>query len=251
MPGWGQHASGSSGAPITFGSYGTGQATLTQGVWFNGDSNLTFEDLTLGSPSGMSGRGLQGTGDNITVQNLTIGHATLGIESVGDNWKIVDNTIFDTGDSGMLLGFNAGRPGDAPGGHSYLVTGNTITDTGMNSAYTYGTHGIYLKVANATVTNNTITNFHDDGISIRYRDNTVTGNHISNGPIGLAWFQYDNLPGTSAWNNNTLTAISNVGIFVCGTREGCRKAQESFSIKNNTIQTTAGQGPKPLIPEFG
>ncbi|MGI8715009.1 MAG: right-handed parallel beta-helix repeat-containing protein [Solirubrobacteraceae bacterium] len=236
MPGRGTAASGSPGLPITFGSYGNERARLTQGVWFDGDRHLSFRDLILGPATGIAGDGLQGSGDHIRIERLEIAHVILGIESVGNNWTIADTDIHHTGDSGMLLGYDAGRPGDPPGGSGYVITRNAITDTGLNPRYRYGTHGIYLKVANATVTDNTISHFHDDGISIRYRDNTVTGNHISDGPIGLAWFQYDDRPGTSTWHDNTLTGITNTGIFVCGPREGCRRPLEQFSLAGNTVQ---------------
>lgn len=240
MPGWGSAASGALNLPITFGSYGQGRAVLPLGVWFDGDSDLTFANLALGPASGdMGSGGFQGTGDGITIEGLTIQHATLGIQSDGDNWRIVDNVIYDTGDSGMLLGGDAGTPGDPPGGSGYLVSGNTITDTGTNPELTYGTHGIYLKVADATVTDNTITDFNNDGISVRYRDNTIIGNRISDGEIGLAWFQYDTQPGTSDWRDNTLTGLSTAGVFVCGAREGCRQPLESFQIAGNTIQAAS------------
>jgi parallel beta-helix repeat protein len=239
MPGWGTSASGTSSAPISFGSYGQGNAILTQGVWFKSDSNLVFQNLTLGSSSGMGGPGFQGNGENVTIEHNTIEHATIAIQSMGSHWTIANNTITDTGDSGMLLGYNASKPGDQPGGSNYLVTANTITDTGMNANLTEGTHGIYLKVADATVTNNTITHFHDDGISIRYRNNLVSGNHISGGAIGLAWFQYDTHPGASKWDSNTISAVTDAGIFVAGTREGSRKPKENFTIAGNSIQTNA------------
>ena len=236
MPGWGTDASGTSTAPITFGSYGQGRAALPLGIWFNGDDNLVFANLALGASSGDSSTGgFQGTGDGITIEGLQISHVGLGVLSEGNNWRIVDNTISYTGDSGMLLGFNAGTPGDPPGGSGYLVSQNTITETGLNPALTFGTHGIYLKVADSTVTDNTITHFNNDGISVRYRNNTITGNTISGGEIGLAWFQYDNQSGTSDWSNNTLSDLSTVGMFVCGTQEGCRRPLESFHIAGNTI----------------
>ncbi|MHB1834182.1 MAG: right-handed parallel beta-helix repeat-containing protein [Solirubrobacteraceae bacterium] len=240
MPGWGTGASGTPTAPITFGSYGQGRAWLPLGVWFNGDDNLVFANLALGPSSGDSSTGgFQGTGNGITIEGLTISHVGLGVLSEGDNWKIVDNSISDTGDSGMLLGFDAGTPGDPPGGTGYLVSENTITQTGLNPALTFGTHGIYLKVADATVTDNTITHFNNDGISVRYRNNTITNNTISGGDIGLAWFQYDTQPGTSDWSNNTLSDLSTAGIYVCGTGQDCLQPLESFSITGNTIKRAA------------
>jgi hypothetical protein len=242
MPGWGETASGTSSAPITFGSYGQGQATITDGVWFKSDSNLAFENLILGDSSGDSGKGFQGDGNGITLVNMTIEHADLGVLAEGDDWTIADSTVAYTGDSGMLLGYTAGEPGDPAGGNNYLVTGNTISNTGMNPAYTFGTHGIYDKVTNATITDNTITHFKNDGISVRYRNSTISGNHLAYGDIGLAWFQYDTTAGASKWTDNSISNVSAAGIFVCGTREGCRGTLESFQISGNVITNDGGTG---------
>src|ERR1700722_15901258 len=181
MPGWGESASGTSAAPISFGSYGQGQARITQGVWFKSDNNLAFENLTLGADSGITGAGFQGNGEGITILHTTIEHASLGINAEGANWTIAGNTVNATGDSGMLLGYTAGAPGEPAGGNNFLVTGNTITNTGLNAAITYGTHGIYDKVTNSTITDNTISHFNDDGISVRYRDSTISQNRLSYG----------------------------------------------------------------------
>src|SRR5437879_3171852 len=37
--------SGASGAPVTFSSYGSGQANLTRGIWFASASYLVFDNL--------------------------------------------------------------------------------------------------------------------------------------------------------------------------------------------------------------
>ena len=240
MPGWGVGASGTNAVPISFGSYGQGDATITQGVWFKSDNYLAFQNLILGSAGGITGTGFQGTGNSITIVNDTIQHVGIGINSMGNNWTIANNTINETGNSGMLLGFDSSKAGDPAGGSNYLVEGNTITNTGLDSAFGYGTHGIYLKVANATVINNTISHFRDDAISVRYRDNTIAGNHLSYGSIGIGWFQYDTSPGSSRWNNNTISHVSDAGIFVCGTREGCGEPMESFQISGNTITSYSG-----------
>jgi hypothetical protein len=240
MPGWGESASGTSAAPISFGSYGQGQATITQGVWFKSDNNLAFQNLTFGADSGTAGAGFQGNGEGITILHTTIEHASLGINAEGANWTIAGNTINDTGDSGMLLGYTAGAPGEPAGGNNFLVTGNTITNTGLNPAITYGTHGIYDKVTNSTITGNTISHFNDDGISVRYRDSTISDNHLSYGAIGLAWFQYDTTAGTSRWTDNSISHVSAAGIFVCGVKQGCLEALESFHISGGAITDYRG-----------
>jgi hypothetical protein len=235
MPGWGENASGVSGAPISFGSYGRGQATIAQGVWFKSDDHLAFQDLRLGNADGYSGTGFQGDGEDITILHTTIEHVGLGINAEGDDWTIADDTINATGDSGMLLGYTAGAPGDPAGGNNYLVSGNTITNTGLNPMDTYGTHGIYVKVTNSSIIGNTIAHFNDDGISVRYRNSTISGNRISYGKIGLAWFQYDATAGTSRWTDNTISNVTSAGIFVCGIAQDCREPLESFHISGGAI----------------
>lgn len=250
MPGWGESASGTSAAPISFGSYGQGNATITQGVWFKSDNNLAFQNLTLGADSGIAAAGFQGDGEGITILHMTIEHTSLAINAEGANWTIAHNTINDTGDSGMLLGYTAGAPGEPAGGSNFLVTGNTITNTGLNAAITYGTHGIYDKVTNSTITDNAISHFHDDGISVRYRDSTISGNHLSYGAVGLAWFQYDTTAGTSRWIDNSISHVSAAGIFVCGVKQGCLPALESFQISGGAI-TDYGASEMNLQPTSG
>jgi hypothetical protein len=250
MPGWGEHASGTSAAPISFGSYGEGRARLTKGVWFNGDDDLAFQDLTLGGESGIAGAGFQGDGDGITILHTAIEHASLGINAEGENWTIAENTINETGDSGMLLGYTAGAPGDPAGGSDFLVTGNTISNTGLNAADTYGTHGIYDKVADSTITDNTISHFTDDGISARYRNSTISDNRISYGSVGLAWFQYDTTAGVSRWTDNAISHVSSAGIFVCGVGQGCLQPLESFQISGDSI-TDYGATAMNLQPGIG
>lgn len=218
--------SGGAGEPIVFGSYGTGNATLPQGVWFKDVNYLAFDGLNIG-PEG----NLQGTGNGIIVEHCAIGNDSLAINATGNNseWAIVDNTINNTGNSGMLLE-----------GEHFTVSGNTITNTGLNTSIPYGKHGIYLKVADATVTDNTISNFSADGISVRYRNSTVVGNHISDGPIGIAWFQADTIAGKSYWAYNVITDTTEAGIYVSSSSNVDEQTIESFTIEHNTIQPASG-----------
>jgi parallel beta-helix repeat protein len=218
-------SSGAAGSPVVFASYGLGNAVLPQGVWFRGHNYLAFEHLTIAT-----GGDLQGTGDGITVEWCSIGNSAhgLGINAMGSQWIIEDNTVDHTGDSGMLLE-----------GDSFTVSGNTITNTGLDSSIHYGKHGIYLKVTNATVTSNTITSFSADGISVRDRNSVIAGNQISNGPIGIAWFQYDPVAGTSHWTGNTITGTTVVDIYVSRSDIG-GNTRESFVIENNRLQRAAG-----------
>ena len=125
-------------------------------------------------------------------------------------------------------------------GDSYTILGNTIDRTGLDSALYYGKHGIYLKVSHANVTRNTITDFSSDGISARYRDSTITHNRIANGPIGIAFFQYDDLPGTSHWSQNQISGTTAAGIYVSASDQA-GPTIESFVITDNSIRTSSGQ----------
>ncbi|MGN6871718.1 MAG: hypothetical protein ACTHMY_25280 [Solirubrobacteraceae bacterium] len=250
MPGQGFMVSGAAGRPIVFGSYGTGRAQLTRGIWLgtnaadpSGPSHLVFQDLALGPV-----QGFQGTGDYIKLIGLSISHLMApqshqetGVEAEGSHWVIEDNTISDTGDSGMLLGFDAGSAGDPAGGSDYVVSHNTVTRTGLDASLTYARHAIYLKVADATVSDNRLTYFHDDGISMRYRDAMVSHNYIAHGSIGIAWYQYDDRPGMTRLIANMIAYTSTAAIFVCGVAESCTRPIESFVVKHNLMRRTRGE----------
>jgi hypothetical protein len=227
MPGYGSGVNGTGAAPVVFGSYGAGEAALPGGIWFNGDNNLTFEKLSVpGSGADGSEQGLNGTGNNVTIQGCDFSAVTLGIQSHGVSWTIADNTVTDTGDSGLLLY-----------GEGHTVTGNTIAGTGLNHTIPYGTHGIYLKAPNSTVSYNTITNFNYDGISDRYRNSTVTNNLIVGGQIGIAWFEYDTIGGVSTWSDNRIESTTVAGMFVSG---DAATNLERFVIAGNTISIASG-----------
>lgn len=221
--------SGGAGSPIVFGSYGQGNASLPDGVWFKGQSYLAFEHLTV-----FGAGDLQGTGSNVTVEYCSIGNDSLPINAMGSNWTIDDNTIENAGNSGMLLE-----------GENFTVSGNTIANTGLDTSIPYGKHGIYLKVSNATVTGNTITNFSAAGISVRYRNSLIRGNHISGGPIGIAWFQVDPTAGTSYWIENAITATTDAAIYVShedpSQNGGVGATRESFVIERNVTQLAGGE----------
>jgi Right handed beta helix region len=225
--------SGASGSLIVFGSYGSGNATLAEGIWFREKSWLGFENLSIGS-----GGNLQGKGSGIIVESCTISGDSLAVNGMGSGWTIDNNDIDHTGNSGMLLE-----------GDSFTVSGNTITNTGLDASIPYGKHGIYLKVSNATVTNNTIANFSDAGISARYHNETIAGNHISNGPFGIAFFQDDPAAGTSHWMNNVITGTTVQDLYVSRS-DAAGSTRESFVIEGNNLQRAAG-GYMDLEPTSG
>jgi hypothetical protein len=246
----GPPASGTAGAPITFGTYGSGQARLTKGIWFASKSYLTFDGLTVdaGNPSA-DVPGLQssasGTGStHIVVQNCTFQNVRLGllISNAGDAyWTVSNNLIQSTGDSGVLIEDPNAVNGE--GGHDLTFTGNTILDTGLDKSITYGKHGIYARSANDVFRGNVIRGFSDDGISLRFRNAVVEGNDISQGPIGIGWFQYDPNAGTSRIAYNRISGTTAAGIYVNGYEaETGLATQETFVIADNTISPAGGAG---------
>lgn len=226
--------SGNPNAPIVYGSYGSGQAKITQGVWFPTQDYLTFDDLSLGTQGGLQGGSNTGTtASHITVQDCTITLSAqndrVGIYSNGNDWTIADNTIQNIGNSGMLLN-----------GDTYNITGNAINNIGLDPAISYGKHGIYLMASNATITQNRITNFQTSGISPRFRNSTITDNYISGGQIGIAFYPYDTIAGTSDWTNNTIANTTTASIYVNGGSGGLHPTQENFVIDNNVLQPSSG-----------
>lgn len=226
--------SGSSGKPIVYGSYGTGQAQLPQGVWFVSVNWLTFQNLAING----SGQGIQasasGSGASyITINGNIITKVGIGINSsnfADHHWTITGNTIDQVADSGMILL-----------GDQFTITKNTITNTGTDSSITYGKHGIYLKVTNATVTENTIRRWiGGSAVSVRYRNSVIERNNFSDGAIGISWFQYDSIPGTSYWRYNNISATAAADIYVSpsDTAGGTR---ESFVVTDNILAKTSGK----------
>jgi hypothetical protein len=228
-------ASGAPGSPIVFGTYGAGNASLPLGMWFKGEHNLAFSHLSVGADGN-----IQGTGNEVTVEWCDVeGSPGVGINAMGSNWTIDDNTVNDIGISGMLLE-----------GEDDTISANTITNTGLDKSIPYGMHGIYLKVSNATATHNAIENFSADGISARYRNSTIAENYIAGGPIGIAWFQYDPVAGTSHWTDNTIADVSEAGIYVSPSDQG-GATRESFVIEHNSIEPASGATFLNLQPTTG
>jgi putative cofactor-binding repeat protein len=227
MPG----SSGVAGRPIVFGSYGQGQATITQGVWFV-KHDLAFEDLAFDTTF-QGGSAVHGTSSDVILDGVSIslpaGNQALGLYSNGDHWVIENSQISDTGLSGMLLN-----------GDDYLIADNTLTNTGLVTTNGYNNHGIYLDASDATVTGNTITNFGESAVSVRYHNATITDNTFSGGQIGIDFYQMDTIPGTSEWTGNTISGTTVASLFVCGPQEGCNQPLESFAISGNQLSRASG-----------
>jgi hypothetical protein len=178
------------------------------------------------------GSEVKGTSNQIMLQHDTIaladGNQSLGLYANGNDWVIQDSTIDNTGLSGMLLN-----------GDRYQIIANTITHTGLDTTNGYNNHGIYLDAADATIQANTITNFAESAISVRYHGSSITNNQIAGGRIGIDYFQTDPTAGNAHWTNNTITATTDAGIYVSGSGAAGNTA-ENFTITANTIHPTAG-----------
>jgi hypothetical protein len=229
---------GSSGLPIVFGSYGIGQATLGKGIWLDGTSYLTFDALTVDASGASGSAGIAsaagGSGTSfVTVTNCRLQNLELGINMAnrGDGgWRVENTLIQHTGDSGVLTV-----------GHDSTFTGNSILDTGENTSITYGKHGVYAKGPGLTFVGNTIRRFSADGLSLRYRNAVARGNTISDGGIGIGWFQQDASAGSSTIAYNTISNTRSSGIYVSPS-DDAGATRESFVIASNTIVGSGGNG---------
>ncbi len=223
-------SSGTQRKPIVFGSYGTGQAVITQGAWFV-ENDLAFENLGFAATF-YGGSNTQGTSNSILLDQVNIdmadGNEALGLFGNGTGWTIEDSTINNSGLSGMLLW-----------GSGYLITGNSITNTGAYTGNGYNNHGIYLDASDTTITDNKITNFEASGISVRYRGSMIEGNTISNGEIGIDFFQTDTVAGTATWTGNTIAGTTTAGIYISPSGSG-GNTMESFIIEHNVLNIASG-----------
>jgi hypothetical protein len=230
--------SGAAGSPIVFRSFGNGQATLTKGAWLDGNSFLTFDSLTVDAAGAAASAGVStataGAGSSsVTITNCRFLRVEIGISMAnrGDNgWRVQNTLIQHTADSGVITL-----------GRDSTFAGNTILDTGENAAITYGKHGIYAKGPGLTLTGNTIRRFSANGISLRYRNAVARGNTISDGPIGIGWFQNDTVAGTTTIADNTITGTRSSGVYVSPSDNG-GATRESFVITGNTVVGASGNG---------
>ena len=178
---------GTSSSPITFSSYGTGQAQITNAngaVWLpSGDHDLVFDNLDLSSSNSVvfaaagSGTGAAG----IVVQNSTVHdspYSGVVVQPQDSSWTVHGNTFRHLGDCGLLVQ-----------GPNVTIDRNTITDTGWNTSLTYAKHGIYAKGAAVTISNNDISSAaNGQAISLRFAGARVFGNTIHDTPYAIGFF---------------------------------------------------------------
>lgn len=229
-------ASGTSGSPVTFGSYGSGQASLDNSngaVWLpSGLHDVTFTNLSLsasgaivfasaGSGSGSSGIVL----DRSTVHDSP--YAGLVAQPQDSNWTISGNTFRHLGDSGLIVQ-----------GAGVTIDGNTITDTGWNTSLNYGKHGIYAKGPSVTISDNDISsNVNGQALSLRYGGAKVTGNAIHDTSYAIAIFPQDpKNSGLDAIYHNRMWNIRGYAFYYAGTADNGQASGINVLWTSNTTQ---------------
>jgi hypothetical protein len=228
-------ASGTSAAPVVFGSYGGGRARLTRSVVLRGASFVVVQDLDVrdvdqgivsaaSSPSGSRG---------VVVQRNRIGDAGIAIHSTHEadaDWVVRGNDIANTRDSALIVV-----------GSGAQISGNDIENAGFDESIDYGKHGIYLKGAHGVVTGNRIRGFPGgSAVSIRRHDSRVEGNELAGGLIGISWFQEDAGAGTSRWRDNRISGTTSACIYVSPS-DAAGQTRESFVITGNVLSRAGGR----------
>ena len=239
--------SGTAAKPITFTSYGTARATLSnaKGAVFipDGVSHLRFAGLRItsgtsspssGFSSSMTGSGAKDIGISRCLVFASGGVGILSKLPTDSGWRIVDSTVRDIGDSGIIL-FGS-RP---------LVSRTLVEQVGRNGAIPWPKHGIYVKAPYAVIRQSTIRGYPNSGVSLRYRGARLESNRISGGEVGVGYFLYDNGFATSVLAGNTITGTKTAGFYYDGT--GAEKGAgmtplESFDIRNNVFDAAGGVG---------
>jgi hypothetical protein len=224
-------SSGSPRARIRYRSFGGGQAILTRGVFLESIAWITLDGLHVrGAEQGISSAAGGAGARHVDLQRNTISKVQIGINSpnAGDSsWRIVDNHITRTGDSGLIIQ-----------GSDFKLVRNRITMTGTDPRIEYGKHGIYAKGARLTMLRNRIRGFATEGISTRFHDAIISGNVIEWGQGGIGYYADDLEAGTTVIRGNTITRVG-YGIYIAP--DGAAgPARERFRIVDNTIRTTGG-----------
>ena len=227
--------SGTEGAPISFGVYGTaGKATLSKGIFVLDHHWLGFDSLAvIGAGTGVNpfqaGNNSGHYAHHCKVKRClfdngsTSSTGVVGMVVYGDDWTIEANVVQNTGDNGMYLV-----------GDCHRVRRNKIQNTGTNTTIGSSRHGIYFLVSNGEVVDNTIFASSTDGVSCRMRNALVRDNTIIGCQIGIAFFQIDTVAGTSRWSGNYVNNYSAAGVYVSPSDIGGNTV-ESFVILSNEI----------------
>jgi hypothetical protein len=191
-------SSGSAGSPITVGSYGTPDATISagagSGIYWHNSGGATVEDLVFeGSGSGSNqANGVNfyaqsGSWSDIAVSNVSVSGFREGIyiSTAGGTYKnvtIANITAYDNGDTGIFVDNSYAWPKPET---SNLVIRSSVT-------YGNGRWGIQIEgVEGGTVANSTAYGNGDIGIwswaadRILFEADVATGNGGKDGGFDL------------------------------------------------------------------
>ena len=198
-------------------------------MWFRGHNHLAFENLTIG-PEVVSR-----DGEDVTIEWCTIGNDSLAInaaagESNSNNTELDDRRQHDrTHRQTRACCWKA-------------KTSRCRATRSPTPAWTTDPVRQARDLPEGRERHGDKQHDHElseDGVSARYRNSTVADNYIAGGPIGIAWFQYDTIAGTSHWTGNTIVDTSTAGFYVSESNIG-GATRESFVIEHNTLQPAAG-----------
>jgi microcystin-dependent protein len=287
--------SGTSGNPITYTSYGTGRANLTGpfglaanadkrigGLFWSNSHDWVVDNLQISSDvinynggagaadrfSGCAGDGTSsGTASTrYTIQNCLISNWHIGINT--PNWDsfatIQNNTIEDIGGSGVISGRGTTGVAITAGqqtNNNYLNNIIRRTGKGTNPDGDGPFHALYNDSRNSVVRGNTISDFANTGISIRFKGATVENNLIdgssggaNRGSYGIAWFSYEmaSNQGTTLLAYNRITGVGITGIYLSRNAGVSQPdTQENFYLLNNSFDlNTATGGSAYITVEF-
>jgi Right handed beta helix region len=224
-------ASGRSGTPIRFTSYGTGRALLPEGVYLESVSSIELDRLSITGPT--QGIASSSTGDgaqDITISDSTISDVAIGINAANPDdrsWRIIGNAIARTGDSGIIIE-----------GSGFEISGNTIANTGRDDSISYAKHGLYAKGPDTLVLENRFVNFETEGVSTRYRNASIVRNTIEGGETGVGFYREDSRVGTTLICGNRIDMVE-VGVYL-DPRNLEDDDSEHFHIFENRIRATTG-----------
>ena len=232
--------SGVAGQPISFGSYGVGDATISNSdgaVWFSGRDYLIFRNLrlTTGNADGVIFAGSSGRSTHITLRDSILfdsNYAAVNQPNAADSsWLIRGNVINHVGDSGMILS-----------GSNDVVRGNSIKDVGWNPALDYGKHGIYAKGLNMQIIGNRIFGFpNGSGVTLRSRNASVIDNTIGDGGTAVSFYPEDPQVGTSVIKGNHTQQIWRAAFYYdLGGGENFLISGNVFSMSGGTALDLAG-----------
>ncbi len=231
-------SSGEGDAPITFGSYGRGRATIANSdgaVEFAGKDYLVFENLrmtTEGSSHGILAGSPSAASVGITIRNSVFENTAsfgVNIPAPGDtDWQVQGNTFTHIGDSAVIsLGART------------VVSGNRISDIGW-SGLSYATHGVYAKGPDQVISANDISGVpNGQAVSIRFHGIRVFDNAIHDTPYAVGFFDNDTASppqGTSYVYKNRVWNLTGWFFYYAGELDPSGNAPSvSFVVAGNTV----------------